>query len=64
MFPSLEVFENRTDEQQSRIAQLQLILPWAREAKLVILYGIFHSYDSMVEAGPWSSRAPHLSNIS
>lgn len=49
MFPSLEVvFENRMDEQQSRIAQLQLILPLAREAKLMILYDFFHSYDSVV----------------
>jgi len=36
MFSSLEVFENRMEEQQSRIAQLQLNLPWAREAKSVI----------------------------
>lgn len=48
MFPSLKVFEDKTDDQQSRIAQLQLILPWAKEAKLMILHDVFHSYDSVV----------------
>lgn len=38
MFQSLEVFMDRADEQQSRITQLQLVLPWAREAKYILLY--------------------------